>query len=128
MRLYLQLILFIITLLFPALVFSECAQYQIIDHGDSVEAVCVGAPLSESEKRALSVVESQQRQAEVAREKSYAQQEIDRNAEELKLRKSREALVIQEREEKQRKEGEDRLRRAQKDLEDSQDRLKRSWR
>jgi flagellar motility protein MotE (MotC chaperone) len=128
MRLYMQPILFIIMSLFPALVFSECAQYQIIDHGDRVEAICVGAPLSESEKRALSVADGQYRQNEVAREKSYAQQEIDRNAEELKLRKSREALVIQEREEKQRKESEERLRRAQKDLEDSQDRLKRSWR
>ena len=128
MKLSLQSTLFVIIMMLPVLVYAECAQYQIIDHGDRVEAICVGAPLSEAEKKALSVADGQYRQNEVAREKSYAQQEIDRNSEELKLRKSREALVIQEREEKQRKESEERLRRAQKDLEDSQDRLKRSWR
>ncbi len=32
---------------------AECVEYQIIDHGGSVEAVCVGAPLNDAEKKQL---------------------------------------------------------------------------
>lgn len=32
---------------------AECTEYQIIDHGDSVEAVCVGKPLTAAEKKEL---------------------------------------------------------------------------
>jgi len=30
--------------------YADCKEYKIVDSGDSVEAVCVGAPLTESEK------------------------------------------------------------------------------
>jgi hypothetical protein len=43
---YLQSILFIIMLLSPVLVFSECIEYRFIDHGDRVEIVCNGSPQS----------------------------------------------------------------------------------
>ena len=33
--------------------YAECAEYKIIDHGDSKEAVCVGQPLNEAEKKEL---------------------------------------------------------------------------
>jgi hypothetical protein len=32
---------------------AECVEYQIIDHGDRVEAVCVGKPSTEAEKKEL---------------------------------------------------------------------------
>lgn len=31
--------------------FAECEEYQIIDNGDSVEAVCVGKPLTAEEQK-----------------------------------------------------------------------------
>ena len=34
----------------PSIAFAECAEYQIIDRGNSVEAVCVGMPSTEAEK------------------------------------------------------------------------------
>lgn len=33
--------------------YAECAEYKIIDNGDSVEALCVGQPLTEVEKKDL---------------------------------------------------------------------------
>ncbi|MEI7815581.1 MAG: hypothetical protein WCI45_00190 [Desulfuromonadales bacterium] len=35
-------VILIILLVSPTLIHAECAQFQIIDHGDRVEAVCVG--------------------------------------------------------------------------------------
>lgn len=31
--------------------FSQCLKYEIVDRGDTVEAVCIGAPPTEAEKR-----------------------------------------------------------------------------
>ena len=33
--------------------YAECKEYKIIDHGDRVEAVCVGEPLTDAEKKEL---------------------------------------------------------------------------
>src|SRR6185369_13711740 len=32
----------------PAIAFSECSEYKIVDHGDNIEAVCVGDSLARS--------------------------------------------------------------------------------
>jgi hypothetical protein len=41
----------ILTLILMAkMSYAECAEYTIVDHGDSVEAVCVGQPLTDAEK------------------------------------------------------------------------------
>ena len=42
--------LIIIIMLVPSVVFCECVEYKIIDHGDSIEAVCVGMPLTAAEQ------------------------------------------------------------------------------
>lgn len=33
--------------------YADCKEYKIVDHGDRVEAVCVGEPLTTSEMKAL---------------------------------------------------------------------------
>lgn len=48
---------------------SECLEYKIIDHGNSVEAVCVGQSLTEYEKRGLEM-EADQRDTKVKNAKN----------------------------------------------------------
>jgi hypothetical protein len=47
------IIMLAVSLGVPCVAFSECAEYKIIDHGNSVEAVCVGEPLNDVQKREL---------------------------------------------------------------------------
>lgn len=57
-------------LIWPSLSFSECVEYKIVDHGDSIEAVCVGKPLSDAEKKEMSTERS-------IRDKELKRQEVE---------------------------------------------------
>jgi hypothetical protein len=41
----------LLLLAIPGIVAAECIEYRIVDHGDHVEAVCIGKPLTPEEKR-----------------------------------------------------------------------------
>ena len=75
-------------LVIPATAFSECVEYKIIEHEDSIEAVCVGKPLTAEEQKANAEEEKKQ-QLKSANERRTAQMESDRIAAELKLNESK---------------------------------------
>lgn len=62
--------------------FPECVEYKIIDHGDSVEAVCVGAPLTPEEQRLKSEEEKREKQRVINQMKMDQKRENTRIAEE----------------------------------------------
>lgn len=51
MRILISICLSLSLTLIAKLSYAECTEYKIIDHGDSVEAVCVGAPPSGADKK-----------------------------------------------------------------------------
>jgi len=62
----------------PQNLFAECIEYQIIDHGDSVEAVCVGKPLTDGEKKLKEKQDAIQNARQVSlNNKAKLQQDID---------------------------------------------------
>jgi hypothetical protein len=67
---------------------SECVEYKIIEHEDSVEAVCVGKPLTAEEQKAF-LEEERKQQLKFAKERSAAQQETDRYLAKQKAEESR---------------------------------------
>ena len=58
-------IMLAISLAVPCAAFSECVEYKIVDHGDSVEAVCVGTPLTSAEQAKLDKEREKERQREL---------------------------------------------------------------
>jgi len=58
-------IMLAISLAVPCAAFSECVEYKIVDHGDSVEAVCVGTPLTSAEQSKLDKEREKERQREL---------------------------------------------------------------
>ncbi len=65
-------ILLVALLLVPSIVIAECAEFKVIDHGDRMEAVCIGEPLTEIEKYEI---ERQKAQEQVNAQKLKADQE-----------------------------------------------------
>jgi hypothetical protein len=57
------IITLVLALFAPCIAFSECVEYKIIDYGDHVEAVCVGAPLSDAQKKELEKKNIQEQKA-----------------------------------------------------------------
>jgi hypothetical protein len=62
--------------------FAECIEYKIIDHGDRVEAVCIGEPMSDAERERMRQ-ENMRRDQELAAQRqaqktAYEQEEIQR--------------------------------------------------
>ena len=53
MRRQLAVCLSLSLVLMTEMSYAECKEYKIIDHGDRVEAVCVGEPLTEAQKKEL---------------------------------------------------------------------------
>jgi hypothetical protein len=80
------LVIFIAMVMISSTVFAECVEYKIIDHGDSVEAICVGVPLTPEE----------QRQLDQERRNSDALQERLRKADEMKELNAKKALEAEE--------------------------------
>jgi len=64
----------------PALVRAECKEYKIVEFEDRVEAVCVGEPLTEAEKKALQEEEKRQ---ELENKKLRAQEDRQRKDAEI---------------------------------------------
>lgn len=60
MRTLISICLLLSLVLTTKLSYAECTEYKIIDHGDSVEAVCVGAPLSGADKKEYEKLKDQQ--------------------------------------------------------------------
>jgi len=69
--------------------FPECVEYKIIDHGDSVEAVCVGAPLTPEEQRLKSEEEKREKQRVINQMKMDQKRENTRIAEEQREQERR---------------------------------------
>jgi len=76
-------IMLAISLAVPCAAFSECVEYKIVDHGDSVEAVCVGAPLSSVEQSKL----DKERELEKQREAQMIEDQKDHSKTETQYRK-----------------------------------------
>jgi flagellar biosynthesis GTPase FlhF len=60
-------------LLLPRLVLAECKELQIVEYEDRVEAVCVGEPLTEAQKKANQEEERRQEAAAAQRQRSEEQ-------------------------------------------------------
>lgn len=75
-----KIIILLVSLVVPCIVFAECKDYKIVDHGDYVEAVCVGSPLSISEKIKMEQ-DTKQMDLEIAsqeqKQRESQQREID---------------------------------------------------
>lgn len=70
-------------LLIPGIVFAECKEFKIVDHGDSVEAVCIGSTSTESERKAQrnEIRELESQQIYTSNKKSQrAGQDVDQKA------------------------------------------------
>lgn len=76
--------------------FAECSEYKIIDHGDRVEAVCVGNPLTAAEKK---VIERQRltddKNSKIERREDKTERVIDKHSD-LSIRKSEIGLTREE--------------------------------
>jgi hypothetical protein len=81
-----ELVIVLATIMISSTVFAECVEYKIIDHGDSVEAVCVGVPLTPEE----------QRQLDQERRNNDALQERLRKADEMKELNAKKAFEAEE--------------------------------
>ncbi|MBC8019177.1 MAG: hypothetical protein H7X83_11760 [Verrucomicrobia bacterium] len=72
------IIMLAVSLVMPCVAFSECLEYKIVDHGDSVEAVCVGTPLTSAEQSKLeqeSELEQQKEQQKIEDKKDHSKTE-----------------------------------------------------
>ena len=67
------LIMLAVSLVVPCVAFSECLEYKIVDHGDRVEAVCVGNPLTSAEQSKL----EQERELEKQKEEQRIEDQKD---------------------------------------------------
>ena len=72
-----------ISLLVPCAAFSECLEYKIVDHGDSVEAICVGQPLTAAEQSKL----DQEKELAKQRELQKIEDQTDHSKTETQYRK-----------------------------------------
>jgi hypothetical protein len=80
------IIMLAVSLVVPCAAFSElseCLEYKIIDHGDSVEAVCVGKPLTSAEQLKL----EQEKELEKQREMQKIEDQKDNSETETIYRK-----------------------------------------
>lgn len=68
---------------------AECLEYEIVDHGDSVEAVCVGKPLTAEEQKIKLEEEKRESLRALSEKKAEQKRESDRIAEELRLREQK---------------------------------------
>ena len=75
------IIMLAVSLVVPCVAFSElseCLEYKIVDHGDSVEAVCVGKPLTSAEQSKLEQereLEKQMEQQKIEDKKDHSKTE-----------------------------------------------------
>ena len=78
--------------LVPATARSECKEYKIVEYEDRVEAVCVGEPLTEAEKKAIQEEEKRQelenRRAKVQEDRRRKEEELAAAAEERKKKQA----------------------------------------
>ena len=72
----------LIVVLFASNGYCECIEYQIVDRGDSVEAVCVGKPLTPEEQKAKAEEDLREQQRINNQLKAEQKRERDRLAEE----------------------------------------------
>ncbi len=75
-----HLIVLIALAVCPNLAGAECKEYKIVEFEDRVEAVCVGEPLTEAEKKAIQEEEKRQ---ELENRKLRAQQDRQRKDAEI---------------------------------------------
>ena len=59
-------------MLLPQAVLAECKEFKIVEYEDRVEAVCVGEPLTEAQKKA-NLEDEKRQEAEVQRQRMVAQ-------------------------------------------------------
>lgn len=70
------ILLLVALLALPASVRAECKELKIVEYEDRVEAVCVGEPLTEAQKKAN--MEEERRQEQEAQRQRAEQQKRDR--------------------------------------------------
>lgn len=75
-------------LFFCTLAYSECLEYEVVDHGDSVEAVCVGKPLTPEEQK-NKLEEEKKEQLKAIAERNERKLENDRIAAEIKAQEQK---------------------------------------
>ena len=66
------LLVLVVMLVSPQGVFAECKEFKIVEYEDRVEAVCVGEPLTEAQKKAN--LEDEKRQEAAAQRKRLEEQ------------------------------------------------------
>jgi hypothetical protein len=72
-------LLLVATLMLPEIVRAECKEFKIVEYEDRVEAICVGEPLTEAQKKAnleeekRQELESQRQRAEEQRRQKEAE-------------------------------------------------------
>jgi len=66
------LIMLLAVLLLPRLALAECKEFRIVEYEDRVEAVCVGEPLTEAQKKA-NLEEEKRQEAASQRQRSDEQ-------------------------------------------------------
>lgn len=79
------LLLLAAAVVFPQVVFAECQEFKIVEYEDRVEAVCVGAPLTEAQKKA-NLEEEKRQEIESQRQRN---EELTRQREETAANKAR---------------------------------------
>lgn len=75
---YVFLVLLVSVLLFPKGAFAECKELKIVEYEDRVEAICVGEPLTEAQKKAYQ--EEERRQEAAAQRQILDEQRRQREA------------------------------------------------
>lgn len=53
MRIWTVTLLLLALMLTSNFVYAECKEYKIVEHGERVEAVCIGEPQTQNEKREI---------------------------------------------------------------------------
>jgi cobalamin-dependent methionine synthase I len=76
--LQITLVLLAAALLLPGHARAECREFKIVEYEDRVEAVCVGEPLTEAQKKAN--LEEEKRQEEKSRRQIVEEQNQQREA------------------------------------------------
>ncbi len=78
---------------FPHPVFAECQEFKIVEYEDRIEAVCVGEPLTEAEKKAA-LADQRRQEQESQRQKAIEQnQQREEAAKEAKAKTDAEAAT-----------------------------------
>ncbi len=100
-------LVFLTTVVVPVIAGAECLEYKIIEHEDSVEAVCVGLPLTEAELKAKKADEAKERQ-QAEKDRAAAMREAARVTEQMKSKDTprsaeREKSMSETRKEKKRR-------------------------